>query len=79
MLTDKWNRMLLEHKLDAIREHIRNRLSVASGETQAELNYILDLIRRREQMDADWKLSEPLTSVTTDEMIQCFKNKGEEQ
>ena len=79
MLTDKWNRMLLEHKLDAIREHIRNRLSVASGETQVELNYILDLIRRREQMDADWKLSEPLTSVTTDEMIQCFKNKGEEQ
>lgn len=79
MLTDKWNRMLLEHKLDAIREHIRNRLYVTSEETQAELNYILDLINRREQMDADWKLSEPLTSVTADEMIQCFKNKGEEQ
>ena len=79
MLTDKWNRMLLEHKLDAIREHIRNRLSVASGETQVELNYILHLNRRQEQMDADWKLSEPFTSVTADEMIQCFENKEEKQ
>lgn len=78
MLTDKWNRMLLEHKLDAIREHVRNRLYVTSEETQAELNYILDLINRREQMSADWKLSEPLTAATADELIESFQcKKGE--
>lgn len=52
--------LVLLYKLDKIRNHIENRLEVVDPLTRSELEFILNMIHKFEEVPENFKTSKPL-------------------
>lgn len=56
--------LVLLYKLDKIRAHINNRLDVVDPVTKSELEFILNMIEKFEDVPKGYKLDKPLVPET---------------
>lgn len=52
--------LVLLYKLDKIRNHIENRMEVVDPMTRSELQFILNMIHKFEDVPEDYKIMKPL-------------------
>jgi len=55
---------VLNYKLDSIRNHCRKRLETIEGQSQGEIEFVLKLISKWEEVPAGWSLTEPFVPET---------------
>lgn len=59
--------IILSYKLDKIRKHTNQRLSIVEPVTANELKTILNLISTFENVPANWSLEEPFVNIPAEE------------
>ena len=53
------NRVLL-YKLDKLRNHINSRIPLVNPQTKGEMEFMLKMIERFEDVPVSWELTEPI-------------------